>query len=205
MPSPEQILAGLAGIAGQWRWLAIAWHAGFAAMLVALIAGWRPSIHLAGFLLTTPLLSVSALAWASGNPFNAAAFALLALVLITVAWRLSSDPTRLASPLFVAAGAAATAFGWTYPHFLDTESSIAYVYAAPLGLVPCPTLSAVIGLSLILGVFRSNAWSAALTIAGLLYGAIGVFRLGVALDYGLLAAAAALAAAGVARRMEHRP
>jgi len=197
MPSPDEILAGLAGIANQWRSLAIAWHAGFAALVVALIAGWRPSTRLAGFLLTTPLLSVSALAWASGNPFNAVAFALLALVLITVAWRLSGDPIHVASPPLVAAGAAALAFGWTYPHFLDTGSSIAYAYAAPLGLIPCPTLSAVIGLSLILGAFRSSAWSAALTIAGLLYGAIGVFRLGVTLDYGLLAAVAVLGVSAV--------
>jgi len=42
---------------------------------------------------------------------------------------------------------------------------------------------------------RSHSWSTPLVVAGLLYGAIGVFRLGVLLDWGLLFAAATLATA----------
>ena len=42
---------------------------------------------------------------------------------------------------------------------------------------------------------NATGWQAPLVVAGLLYGAIGVFRLGVVLDWGLLLAAAALAAA----------
>lgn len=45
--------------------------------------------------------------------------------------------------------AALVVFGWTYPHFVSTHSWIEYAYAAPLGLIPCPTLSVVIGFTLL--------------------------------------------------------
>jgi len=63
----------------------------------------------------------------------------------------------------------------------------------------------VIGLTLVLGVLHSKLWSMTLAAAGFAYGAIGVFTLGVTLDYGLLAGATMLGAiAGVSttRRSE---
>ena len=50
-----------------------------------------------------------------------------------------------------------------------------------------------IGITLLFRECRRSLWSTALVVAGLLYGAMGVFRLGVALDWALLAAAAILA------------
>jgi len=70
MPSPETILSGAASIANGWRTLAIGWHALLGTLVIALLIGWRPSNRIAGYLFTAPLLSVSVLAWASGNPFN---------------------------------------------------------------------------------------------------------------------------------------
>lgn len=32
------------------------------------------------------------------------------------------------------------AIGWIYPHFLDGPA-VDYLHAAPVGLVPCPTLA----------------------------------------------------------------
>jgi hypothetical protein len=75
------------------------------------------------------------------------------------------------------------AFGWGYPHFLDAKQWTAYLYAAPLGLLPCPTLSTVIGLTLMLGIFRSKPWSITLAVAAFVYGAVGVFVLRVSLGY----------------------
>jgi hypothetical protein len=192
MPSPETILNGAASIANGWRTLAIGWHALLGTLVVALLIGWRPSNRFAGYLFTAPLLSVSALAWASGNPFNGAIFVALALLLIGLASRLSREPVNVASLLVLLPGALLVAFGWTYPHFLTAKDWTTYIYAAPFGLLPCPTLSAVIGLTLVLGMLRSKAWSMSLAVAGFVYGAIGVFKLGVALDYGLLAGAAVL-------------
>ena len=191
--APESILAGLTGIANDWRWLAIVWHILLAAGLVRLVAGWRPSSRLLSQLLVAPLLCVSLVAWLSGNPFNGTAFGVLAATLLGAAKRFSKASVRLDSPARVAPGIALILFGWTYPHFLTTDSWTTYLYASPFALLPCPTLSAVIGITLLFRDCRSSLWSTALVVAGLVYGAMGVFRLGVALDWGLLAAAAILA------------
>jgi hypothetical protein len=198
MPSAETILNAAATIANEYRTLAIDWHVLLGTLLVALFAGWRPSNRSAGYLLVAPLLSVSALAWVSGNPFNGATFAALALLLIGSASRLSGQPIVVASSFLLVSGVLLVAFGWAYPHFLMAGRWTEYTYAAPLGLLPCPSLSAVVGLTLVLGLQRSKAWSMTVAAIGFVYGAIGVFTLGVALDHGLLAGAAVLAiAAGV--------
>ena len=195
MPSPETVLAGLTAIANDWRWLAITWHVLLGACLVAFFAGWRPPVRLSGYLLVAPLLSVSLTAWLAGNPFNAAVIAVLAGVLLSAAARLPNTAVQLASPVAVAAGVAVVAFGASYPHFVREESWLTYLYASPFGLLPCPTLSIVIGSTLIVSNLRSTSWSTPLVLTGLLYGAIGVFRLGVVLDHGLLLASGVLAVA----------
>jgi hypothetical protein len=195
MPSSESVLSSLTAIANEWRTLAIAWHVALATLLLATLAGWRPSNRLLGLLLVSPILSVSAMAWASGNPFNGATFAALALLLVTVASRLSPKPVQLSPPFFLVPGTLLVAFAWVYPHFLETDRWRAYAYAAPLGLIPCPTLSLVVGVTLMFCGLQSRAWGTTLAAAGLAYGAIGVFRLGVALDYPLLTGALLLGAA----------
>ena len=198
MPSAETILHGAAAIANGWRTLAIGSHALLGTLVLALAIGWRPSNRSAGYLFTAPLLSVSALAWAAGNPFNGAMFAALGLFLIGLATRLSREPVNVGSLPQLLPGALLIAFGWIYPHFLMADHWTAYTYASPFGLLPCPTLSVVIGLTLVLGMPRSKPWSMTLAAAGFAYGAIGVFNLGVTLDYGLLAGATTLGAiAGV--------
>src|SRR3954447_14312887 len=97
MPSPETILSLAATTANEYRTLAIGWHVFLGTILVALLAGWRPSNRCAGYVLVAPLFSVSALAWASGNPFNGATFAALALLLIGFATRLSTEPVNVDS------------------------------------------------------------------------------------------------------------
>jgi hypothetical protein len=192
--APESILAGLTGIANDWHWLAVAWHILLVAGFVRLVAGWRPPTRLIGHLLVAPVLSVSLVAWLSGNPFNGTAFGVLAATLLSAARRFSKASVQLDSPAWAAPGVALILFGWTYPHFLTTDSWTTYLYASPFGLLPCPTLSAVIGTTLLFRDCRSSRWSTTLVVAGLLYGAMGVFRLGVVLDWGLLAASAVLAA-----------
>jgi hypothetical protein len=195
MPSPDAILASLTAIANDWRPVAVAWHGVLAALVTALLCGWRPSNSSAAYLLAAPFLSVSAAAWVWRNPFNGTVFAALFLFLLVLAGRLSKDPVRLGAPILAIPGAMLVAFGWGYPHFLQTDGWIAYAYAAPLGVLPCPTLSAVIGATLIFGRLGSVTWSVALAAAGLVYGALGVFVLGVRLDYALLAGALVLSAA----------
>lgn len=90
-------------------------------------------------------------------------------------------------------GVATIAFGWLYPHFLEGYAT-AYLYASPVGLVPCPTLAVGIGFALLGNELGSRVWSLTLAALGLFYGLFGVLRLGVFLDIGLVAGAVALAA-----------
>jgi len=192
MPSSEAILTGATAIANEWRAVAIAWHVVLGVVLAAVFCGWRPSIRVAAYILATPFPFVSAAAWVWGNPFNGTVFAVLFFVLLAFASRLPRDPVRFSRPVVAIAGALLLAFGAGYPHFLETNHWITYGYAGPLGVLPCPTLSAVIGATLVFGLLGSAAWSMTLVIAGFAYGTVGVFGLGVQLDYALLSGALAL-------------
>jgi hypothetical protein len=205
MPSADMILSGLTSIANEWWAIAVLWHAYVAALLVAITRRRARSPRLVGMLLVLPLLSVSALAWLAHNPFNGALCAAVSLALLTIARGLPNEPLAIAAWPSLLAGGALVAFGWTYPHFLETTHWGLYLVAAPLGLVPCPTLSALIGLTLIVSGFRSTAWNVTLAGAAVLYGAIGVFRLAVTMDIALFTGAAALVAAVALRRGSLQP
>jgi hypothetical protein len=193
MPAPDQILAALADLANQWKTLAIVWHVYFIA-LIAMLFFLHPSRRLVGILLSLPLLSVSALAWSSGNPFNGGLFALAAIAMLILAFRLSVEPVDWAPTWVAAAGAAMFVFGWVYPHFLNAPSFVPYLYAAPVGIVPCPTLSIVIGVALMLDGLESRGWSLVLAAMGIFYALFGALRLGVTIDLVMLLGALLLAA-----------
>jgi hypothetical protein len=193
VPSAQQILDGLTFIANEWQPLAVAWHIALGALLILTFARWWRHTRVVGFLLSLPFVSVSVLAWASGNPFNGAVFAALALILAGLAARLPIGSAKRASSKLFVTGVALVVFAWIYPHFLKTDRWIVYAYASPLGLLPCPTLSAVVGVTLITSLRRSRSWSTTLAAAGVLYGVIGVFRLGVVLDVVLMIGAVVLA------------
>jgi len=171
MPTPEHILNSLSAISNEWQ---------------ALVKGVRLPKRSAGILLPLPFLSVSALAWLSGNPFSGSTFALSGAALIIVATRLPVDGVRIAPWWVMITGMFMFAFGWVYPHFLDTISFVPYLYSAPTGLIPCPTISIVIGLSLIMGNLGSRAWSIVLGAMGFFYGIIGTTILFLPLDWGLI-------------------
>ena len=192
MPSADVILAGATAIANEWRGIAVIWHLVLAFACAALTIGWQPPTRWLALAMAAPFVSVSAVAWASSNPFNGTAFAILSALSIASAGRLSRIPFERASLAYAIPGALLVVFGWVYPPFLHADSWTAYAYASPLGLLPCPTLSAVIGFTLIFGLARARSWGVPLAAAGTIYGVIGVFQLGVSLDYGLLAGAALL-------------
>lgn len=194
MPTPEQILAGLTNLANQYQWVAVFWHLYFALLAISLAVGVRPPQRVGAALLALPLLSVSILAWLTGNPFNGLLFALAGIALLWIAFRMSPAPVTVAPGWLVGIGALLFAFGWLYPHFLNTTSFVPYLYAAPTGLIPCPTLSIVIGLSLMVEGFQSRAWSLTLGGAGIFYGLFGTLRLGVTIDWVLFVGALLLVA-----------
>lgn len=186
MPTNEQILAGLKVIANTWWLLAVFWHIYFAVIVIALIFGVRPSKRISGILLVLPLLSVSIVAWISLNPFNGIIYAVIGILMIYFSVKLPREKVQIAPLWVMVPGVIMFIFGWVYPHFLDASSSFVYLYAAPTGLIPCPTLSIVIGLTLILNRLDSRALSLILGIVGLYYGLTGVLQLGVSIDLVLL-------------------
>lgn len=190
VPSAESIHENLALIA-QLEWpYAILWHLVLGVALVSLAYGWRPPARRAAFALTLPLVSVSGFAWIYGNVFNGLVFGAGTLALWAMAARLPQSPVRRAGQVTSTLGILLIGFGFVYPHFLEGVSLLVYAYAAPLGLVPCPTLSVVIGLTLLARGFGSHAWAMMLGMLGLFYGLFGAFELGVWMD--LLLAAGAL-------------
>jgi drug/metabolite transporter (DMT)-like permease len=80
------------------------------------------------------------------------------------------------------------------------SSLLPYLYSAPTGLIPCPTLSIVIGLAVALRGLGSRTWSLVLCATAIFYGVYGAAHLGVTLDWVLLLGALMLVLTVVARR-----
>jgi hypothetical protein len=192
MPSSSDILDGLRRIANEAFPLAVAWHAVVALVLVWSARGYRPPHRLERVLLATPLLSASSLALRFGNPFNAIVLGATAVVLLAASLRASGRRVEAGPRGFVMVGFATVAFAWIYPHFLVDQPAWAYLYGAPIGLVPSATLALVIGFALLSDGSEGNVSDAALAIVGIFYALFGALRLGVAVDLLLLVAAVVL-------------
>ena len=189
MPNASQIVAGLTAIANENPGTALGWHLALGGAIVSILIGWRPSRRTAFMLMSGLPASVSAFAFQYGNPFNGVAFGLLTAVLLFNAigpdamlmWRNNRSATATGSGLI--------AFGWLYPHFLESQPVFLYAAIAPMGLIPCPTLAVLTGVTVLWQSGLSRSWSIVLGVFGLFYGAFGALRLGVWLDVGLLAGA----------------
>lgn len=162
------------------------WHVYFGAIVLATLLKCRRPKRAVGIVLGLPLFSVGLMAWLSGNPFNAVAFVLLGVLVISQSLRLPKEPAVLAGGWILIAGLALFFFGLFYPHFLETGRFLRYLYAAPSGLIPCPTLSVILGVLLIHKNLDSRAFSLILGLAGIFYGLVGALRLGVTIDAVLL-------------------
>lgn len=194
MPTSTEILAGLTRIANDALPIAIIWHLMLAAGFVALLGGWRPSNRTGAVLATLPVASAALLAALFGNPFNALVLGATTTALLLIALRLDARPIEISRSWTLAAAVVVLVFGWFYPHFLSEHPLWTYAYGAPVGLVPCPSLSVAISLGLLATGFHSRAWSTVLAFVGLFYALFGALRLGVVLDLGLLAGSMSLLA-----------
>ena len=190
MPASSEIIDLLTRMSRELAPLAIAWHAAILVLVAALVYGWRPSKRAGALLLLLPVFSVAIASLAFGSPFNAITFSLLALVFAYDASRLDGAAIARGPRWTVPLGVTLVAFAWGYPHFVPGLTAL---YAAPIGIAPCPTLALLAGATLLAGGFGTRAVPAALTGWTAFYALFGVVRLGVWLDAGLLVAAAALA------------
>jgi hypothetical protein len=192
MPTSQQILASLATVSTELAWLAIVWHVVIVALVLALVAGYRPSLRHAALMLAAPVTSVAIVSLVHGNWFNGISFILLASALAWV--RPPNGPRITAGPAWLfPVGLGLVIFGLCYPEFV-VGPSIRALYAAPVGLVPCPTLALVAGFTLIAGGLATRKIPVLLAIWTAFYAIFGMFRLGVMLDVGLVVAALGLVA-----------
>jgi len=176
MIKSEEIVAGIQTIVNNNMLIATLWHVAIYGLIISLLFHWNPSNKLMAILLCLPVVSVSIIAWYSGNPFNGTLFAILAILIIIFGLKATSHPITISQVNFLVIGILMIAFALLYPHFLETNSIVKYLYASPVGLIPCPTLNG----------FGSNALTISLIVYGLFYGLFGIFRLGVTLDIGLI-------------------
>ncbi|MEK6795262.1 MAG: hypothetical protein AABZ39_10820 [Spirochaetota bacterium] len=186
MPNKEVILSGLAGIASQYSTVAIAWHIAIYVFILLLVIGLRPPKRLSSIMATMPLLSVAVFAFLAKNPFTAIVLGAASLLLMMFGILMPKGKVKVAINPNLFLGIPMLLYGLVYPHFLENIQFFQYAIMAPVGLVPCPTLSTVIGLALFMNAFGSKKWPITLSVFGLFYGLFGVFRLGVMLDIGLI-------------------
>jgi len=186
MPKTEDIINGLQSIVNEYSTVAMIWHALFYLLLAALIFEWEPSNKLMGILICLPLLSVAVFAWLTGNPFNGVLFSLMTLLICIFAIRGSGEPVSDSQLPFVIIGILMIVFGLVYPHFIQANSFLKYLYASPVGLVPCPTLSILIGFLLLYNGFGSQSLTLTFIVFGLFYGLFGAIKLSVYLDIFLI-------------------
>lgn len=182
MPKTEVILNGLQKIVNDYSTIAIIWHVIFYALIAALIFKWMPTNRLFALLICAPILSVAVLALMSGNPFNGILFSLLTVLIIIFGLRVSSEPVQASQIIFMVIGILMIVFGLVYPHFIKPDSLLKYFYASPAGLIPCPTLSILIGFLLLYNGFGSQPLTLTFIAFGLFYGIFGVLKLSVYLD-----------------------
>jgi hypothetical protein len=186
MLTSQEIIAGLQSIVNNNFKIAIIWHIILYVMITGLLFKWVPTNRLFLILLCIPLASVAILALTSGNPFNGTLFTGLVLILFILGLKASANQVTYSQLPFIVTGILMVGYAIIYPHFLETNSLLKYLYASPVGLIPCPTLSLLIGFALIFNGFGSNGAILALIIYGLFYGIFGVLKLAVNLDIGLI-------------------
>jgi hypothetical protein len=187
-----QIRAGLSLIADRYQTIAVLFHVAMVVLVAAVWRGWRPSSRTVARMLVAPLVSVALFAALTGNPFTTVLFLALAFTIGAVTRRMVDVAPQLGARWSRPLAVAMIVFGWSYPHFLAGKSALAYLYASATGLLPCPTLALLIGITLLLGGLGSRVWSGVLTGAGLFYGALGAFGLGVLIDLVLVGGAGGL-------------
>jgi len=192
MMSADEILAGLAEASSRFERLAIAWHAVFLLAALALLGGWRPSRRTCARLVALLPASAAAVAAVQGNPFNAVVLGAVAVALAVLAQWSGAEPVAPAPLVALIPAVGLIAAGLFYPDFVEGGRWRVLV-AAPVGVLPCPTLYAAVGLALA-GNLGRRAWTDVLAAAALFYGAIGVVVLDVRFDLGLVAGALTLLA-----------
>ena len=186
MLKSEDIISGLQSIVDKYSTFAIAWHIVLYVLIAALLAKWIPTNKTLAIIISFPILSVAVFAWLTGNPFNGMMFSIATILLVIFGLKASSQSISFSQLPFIIAGILMITFGLVYPHFINPNSVIKYLYSSPVGLIPCPTLSLIIGFLLLYNGLGSQPITIVIIILGLFYSIFGVVKLKVNLDFFLL-------------------
>lgn len=130
-------------------------------------------------------VSVAAHAAAFGNPFTSATFSLLGIAAIAELVWYRNDVAPSGSRLQSGLALVFILIGLWYPDFVHKSGAATLLFSA-VGVIPCPTLLAGIGLLTLVYRGSGKLQYGVAVFMGLLYGIIGIFVLKVYLDVALL-------------------
>jgi len=193
VPATEEILRQLARATNELGALAIVWHVLVLVAALAMLSGRIPSRYLTTLAIGL-VLSVVIVSLGYGNWFNGVSFLVLA-----VALTMSATDGGVAlemRPWQSLLGTALVVFGFIYSHFVE-GAWYRPLYAAPIGVLPCPTLAMIAGYVLLTGAGGMRSVPVLLAIWTAFYAIFGIVKLGVFLDIGLVAATLGLVALAI--------
>jgi hypothetical protein len=186
MPTANDILLSLKFLANKYDELSIAWHVVIVFGLIAAVYNKRIKTRFYLGVCGLLFLSVSTMAATVNNIFNLVVFLGLSIVFLRELLIANSYQFLTTQAGIILSAYFLILAGLIYPHFFGSNF-FRYLIAAPVGIIPCPTLLVTSGLTLLFKT-SSTRLNYFLIAANLFYGVIGVFFLGVTLDVILLLA-----------------
>ncbi len=189
MPTATEIIRNLETTVDAYLWLRILHH--ILLVLVAILlwrlrqkAGWIVSLYLTFAFFSVFLGGITPIF----NPFYLLVFGILTLLGILELIQSKMNFSMERTPkIHIAIALIGGFIGFWYPHFV--ESPFYCLIGSPLGVIPCPTLIVALSLFLLAYPKTNRVWHWVITLTGLFFGIVGLFKLGVILDLALLALA----------------
>lgn len=190
----ELILNYIGTVAGKYIFLNIALHiACYAAIILLLLPKFRHKRVVWNSVTAGLFTSVAVIAILNGNPFNFGIFAIAAGFAVWELIKGRNVVETLFSPAYTlrmnirnAVLLAVSLFGLVYPHFVDAHPALMPLLS-PIGIIPCPTLTFVLGIANIIYPKVNRPLYTALAVLGAFYGVTGVFMVNVYIDIPLMA------------------
>lgn len=189
----EVILTYIQMVAGKYPVISILLHILILALIIALfLPGFKQKRIAFNGVLMVIFASVASVALINGNPFNGLFFSILTIFAVVELFRRRNEITVPALTSVDRSTAirnllclAAVFVGILYPHFVNVSPAM-LLFFSPMGVIPCPTLTVILGLLNLYYPKINKGLYTVVTIAGMFYGLTGVFLLHVYIDIPLM-------------------
>lgn len=187
------ILNYINSVAGKYPILSIALHLMVIALTILLfIPAFKQKRFMFNGVLALLCTSVAVIASINGNYFNGGFFVILLGFVFIEFFRRRNEIETVFFGRHTWGENVKNAFcfamillGLLYPHFVNV-SPVLFIFLSPLGIIPCPTLTVVMGLLNLFYPRVSKGVYTAATLMALFYGITGVFLLQVYMDIPLM-------------------